>query len=385
MSRSSSNSPRPPASELFLRRTVLVLFGLMVGKLIHEWLTTAWPRTQAGTPRSPRLKLWTLLLDRVWQPLTTSPFPTVPHLPDLPQLILPTLAFPTASELPAVRTPLDRQGLPIMYEVGSGVPIRCETKQIQGVSLFLTTIQLQDPETFITIGLANNAPMANSRSQGSYGDERFTAMLHRYPAALVTSGTFFGTDVKRWVMGNLLAGGRVLKYSRWENYGTTLGLKSNNEPELVTSRADGKPNWREHWFSLTAGPRLLRQGRVWLSPRGEGFRDPQVLGVAYRSAIGFPAQGDRLFLVTFNQPLSLTETAQLMRAIGCSEAMNLDGGSSQALAYRGKVLVQPGRNLTNVIVVYDTQNPAPKDLIQAWYDFQLGKRPPIAARSFFPG
>ena len=48
-----------------------------------------------------------------------------------------------------------------------------------------------------------------------------------------------------------------------------------------------------------------------------------------------------------------------MKAIGCYEAMNLDGGASRALAASSKILVPAGRSLTNAIVVYDGKHPAP--------------------------
>ena len=64
-----------------------------------------------------------------------------------------------------------------------------------------------------------------------------------------------------------------------------------------------------------------------------------------------------------------------MKAIGCVEAMNLDGGASIALAHKGEILVPAGRFLTNVIVVYDTNNPTPASLRKAWRHFQNGDRP----------
>ncbi len=80
-------------------------------------------------------------------------------------------------------------------------------------------------------------------------------------------------------------------------------------------------------------------------------------------------------LITFLASLSLQQEAEIMKAIGCVEAMNLDGGASEALAYKGEILVPAGRNLTNAIVVYDRNNPAPAALKTAWLGFQNGDRP----------
>lgn len=242
---------------------------------------------------------------------------------------------------------------------------------IAGVPFYQTTIDLTHPDTFIAIGLANNSTLANP--QGARGDEPFARMVARYHAAVVANGTFFSKDAEKRLMGNLVSGGRVIKYTPWENYGTTLGIRQGNQLEMVTARIDGKPDWHQHWFSLTAGPRLLKRGTISIAPRTEGFADPRVMGVAARSAIGFPQGGKELVLVTFLAPLSLEREAQLMRAIGCYEAMNLDGGASLALSHKGKILVTPKRELTNAIVVYDSYHPAPSFLRDAWLRFQTGR------------
>ncbi|HEY9704507.1 MAG TPA: phosphodiester glycosidase family protein, partial [Allocoleopsis sp.] len=130
------------------------------------------------------------------------------------------------------------------------------------------------------------------------------------------------------------------------------------------------PQWDQHWFSITCGPRLIKKGQIWINPQSEGFKDSHVLGVGDRTAIGFPADGKKLFMVNFDSSLSLQQEAQVMKAIGCYEAMNLDGGASRALAANGKILVPAGRNLTNVIVVYDGLHPAPNSLKESWLRFQ---------------
>lgn len=247
-------------------------------------------------------------------------------------------------------------------------PITVLSRTIAGTPLYIITIDLADPETFISVGLANRANQANS-NRSTKGDENFAALVRRHRAAITTSGTFFSMDAQKRVMGNLVSGGQFLKYSPSENYGTTLGIRSGNQLEMTTARIDGTPKWREHWFSLTAGPRLLRSGTVAINPRKEGFRDPAVMGSAVRSAIGF-TPNRKLLHVTFLTPVSLVREAHIMQALGCHEAMNLDGGTSLALAKGGRILRRANRNLTNVITVYDVQHPAPSKLRLSWETFQ---------------
>ncbi|MGF1938660.1 MAG: phosphodiester glycosidase family protein [Nostoc sp. ChiQUE02] len=272
-------------------------------------------------------------------------------------------------------------GAVLAQELTLALPAAAQTVQVKrgkvnGFSFYQTIIDLTDPKTFITIGLANNATLANTNKKTS-GDEEFNNLVARHRAAVVANGTFFAKNAQKTVMGNMVAAGKFIKYSQWENFGTTLGLRVGNKPEMVTARVDGKPEWNQHWLSITCGPRLLRQGQIWLKPDVEGFKDPGVLGTGARTAIGFPADGKKLFLINFDSGLTLQQEAQAMKAIGCHEAMNLDGGASKAFAANGKILVPAGRPLTNVIVVYDAKNPAPAALQQSWVRFQKGDRPII--------
>jgi Phosphodiester glycosidase len=248
-------------------------------------------------------------------------------------------------------------------------PIRMGHRKVGSVHLYLTIIDLRDPDVFLNIGLAHNATRAND-PEYTRGVEPFSRFVARYPSAVMMNGTFFSTDAQKRVMGNMVAGGKVLKFSPSENYGTTLGFQKGNRLEMVTARTEGKPAWNQHWFSLTAGPRLLRKGSFWITPHKEGFTDPNVMGVAKRSAIGFSKSQKTLFFATFTTPITLRQEATIMKSIGCHEAMNLDGGSSTALAYRGKVLVKPRRSLTNVLMVYDASHPAPQPLRTSWHQFQ---------------
>ena len=86
-------------------------------------------------------------------------------------------------------------------------------------------------------------------------------------------------------------------------------------------------------FAVGGNGVLLHEGMVPArldSVGNEGFR-----GRNPRTAVGFDAKGRRLLLVTIDgrQPgysvgASLRETAELMRQLGATEALNLDGGGS---------------------------------------------------------
>ncbi|MEG4198484.1 phosphodiester glycosidase family protein [Microcoleus sp. Pol12A5] len=362
-----------------LRRTFLFLTGIALARVAADYFAIAQNRDSFLT-----------LMGQLWQKslafLSSIQSNQPPqHLPSHP-VVKSGKTPQTLSRNPIVKSPqtpqrnaanypfVQSQPQIIRRSAKQAKPVQVSSQNVGGASFYLTTIDLADPEIYITIGLANNADFANT-SKVTRGDEHFENMVSRYRAAVVANGTFFGKDEQKSVLGNMVAAGKFLKYSRWENYGTTLGIKAGNELEMVTARIEGKPDWSQHWFSLTCGPRLVKGGKVWLSPLSEGFKDSHVLGVGSRTAIGFPASRDKLFLVTFIDSLSLEAEAKVMQAIGCLEAMNLDGGASVGLAHQGQVLLLPGRNLTNVLVVYDREYRAPAQLKESWERFQKGSRP----------
>ncbi|MBD1940313.1 phosphodiester glycosidase family protein [Microcoleus sp. FACHB-68] len=362
----------PDGCATLMRRSFLFIIGIATARFLHQYFSVSQNRSNFITFLG---YLKEKALEAYQENVAEKPLPNAPISQTSPtQKPLPNAPVPKASptQKPVKPSPTPK----FTASTKKGKPVEVIQNTINDVSFYQTTIDLNDPETFLTIGLANDAKAANTAAL-STGDEAFEKFVSRHQAAVIVNGTFFSKDDQKRVMGNMVAGGKFVKYSRWENFGTTLGIKANNEPEMITARAEGKPEWNQHWFSLTCGPRLLKQGKIWLSPKLEGFTDPHVLDVGYRTALGFSESRQKLFLISFLASLSLKEEAEIMKAIGCSEAMNLDGGASEALAYNGEILLQPGRNLTNVIVVYDTNNPAPKALKEDWLRFQNGWRPAI--------
>ena len=356
---------QPNGCRKMLRRTFLFLIGLALAKVLTEFFSIAQNRSKfinfVGQLWEKAIALW----KKSQQDVTQQP---------IPQAIATSAPLPSSTPTPKPKPTSTAKPTPTPNLKGK--PVKVTKKTVAGVSFYQTTIDLSDPEIFLTIGLANNATYANTQT-ATTGDEPFGKLVARQKAAVVANGTFFSKNDKKVVMGNMVAGGKFLKYSRWENYGTTLGIKAGNQLEMITARSQGKPNWDQHWFSLTCGPRLIRDGKIWLSPLSEGFSDPNVLNKGYRTAIGFPANRKQLFLISFLASLTLQQEAEIMKSIGCVEAMNLDGGASEALAHNGKILLPAGRNLTNVIVVYDTNYPAPSALKTSWQRFQDGERPYI--------
>jgi Phosphodiester glycosidase len=106
---------------------------------------------------------------------------------------------------------------------------------------------------------------------------------------------------------------------------------------------------------VSAGPRLLRAGKVRIASAAEGFAPPGapwffdsfVASRNPRTMAGVRADGG-LLLVTadgrrsgWSAGLSLLEAARVMRSLGAREALNLDGGGSTTMTVRRRVVNRP--------------------------------------------
>ena len=106
---------------------------------------------------------------------------------------------------------------------------------------------------------------------------------------------------------------------------------------------------------VSAGPRLLRGGRVAVTAKAEGFAPPQapafygtfVAARQPRTLAGVRADG-KVLLVTvdgrrpgWSTGMTLPEAARLMRSLGARDALNLDGGGSTTMTVRGEVVNRP--------------------------------------------
>lgn len=266
-----------------------------------------------------------------------------------------------------------------LRQLVDGQPV--QQQSMAGASVLV--VDLMDKNTIIDVNFAQN-----SNTPGN-GSADFFSFMNNAPAAAI-NGSYFNTQTFE-VFGNSIKQGRVSQYRRWDDRGTALGITADNRAEMTTMRRDGWPNYSKYWFSVAAGPRLVRNGQMNLNPTAEGFQQPNVFSPNSRSAIGFSSDQRTLYLASFQSAIPLEQAASAMLSMGATEAMNLDGGGSVAQAYRGQPTVTPGRGLTNVIVVYDALNPAPNSIVSARENFinnglqgqgQISSEPPI---NFDPG
>lgn len=112
-------------------------------------------------------------------------------------------------------------------------------------------------------------------------------------------------------------------------------------PVSITS-ATNSPNFNRYPHIMGAGPLLVQNNRIVLDAASERFSPAFITQKAARSAICTTARGSVIIAAVHNRAgghgPTLAEHAQLMKNIGCVNALNLDGGSSTSLYLGGQLL-----------------------------------------------
>lgn len=220
-----------------------------------------------------------------------------------------------------------------------GASIAYRVQFVNGFGCHITQIDLADPTVKVT-------PILSLRFPGG-AEPMMTMCAREQPVAAVT-GTFFSKSTLLPV-GDIVIDGRLAYFG---GMGSALALTPTNRVVFRRVPYGRRQNWAPFESVLACGPTLVERGEVALAPRHEGFSDPHVLGRASRTAVGLTAHNKLLMVVTREQ-VSLWELARMTRALGCIDAINLDGGSSTGMYYRGSAIVRPARSLVSMLAVYD--------------------------------
>lgn len=149
--------------------------------------------------------------------------------------------------------------------------------------------------------------------------------------------------------GSVLSG--TGEAARWLRSHATPGSKVGVEARVTAS---GKP-LNGKTGVVNGGPRLLRGGEARITARAEGFVYPDDPEFYYRfgarrnprTLAGVTPDGSLLFVtVDGRQPgysvgASFEESADIMRALGAEDALNLDGGGSTTMTIRERLVNRP--------------------------------------------
>lgn len=209
---------------------------------------------------------------------------------------------------------------------------------IDGVNVKVISIDLTDRRVCITPEVKLGLP---------FDTESLQSFLCRKRPVAAINGTYFNMETSTPV-GEITIAGKKVNSS---GIGTVFALTTDRKACFFDAKRQAKVNRKCFEMTLGAGPRLLEKGKICHSFSAEGFRDKNILRPASRSAIAISFRKHLYLAVSFSA-IDLDRWARTLWNLGCSDAMNLDGGSSVAMSYRGVVLASPARPLSNFIAVY---------------------------------
>jgi hypothetical protein len=221
--------------------------------------------------------------------------------------------------------------------------IRAFQEYVTNVPIRLISVDLNDPTVKVSALLARH---------GIGSAEPFSGMIRRSQPDVAVTGTFFSLDNLKPV-GDIVINGGLAYFG---GMGTALCITRDNRAEMVTVPWGHHHDWSNYDFVMACGPRLLEDHEIVLDPQSERFHDQHMLAPNSRIGVGITANNKLVFVMT-KDPIYLGRLAKIMRELGCSQAMNLDAGTSTGFYYEGNMMASPGRWLTNAIVIYANQRP----------------------------
>jgi uncharacterized protein YigE (DUF2233 family) len=223
-----------------------------------------------------------------------------------------------------------------------GASIKQYNTMAAGVPLKVIKVDLNDPAVKIT---------GQFTKYGAGYAEPFGQMVRRVQPTVAVTGTFFSTK-SLIPVGDIVIDGRLAHFG---GIGTAMCVTQDNTVEFIRPERYTHQDWSRFDFVLCCGPRLITNGVAYVQPKSEGFRDKHMLSRNGRVAVGVTKDNKMIFVAT-RKPVYLSKLAKAMRSLGVWNAINLDGGSSIGLHYKGKTLIKPSRRLTNLILVYENRD-----------------------------
>ena len=195
-------------------------------------------------------------------------------------------------------------------------------------------------------------------------------MLSTYVLVYTSEWGKYSPYAPKYGMGLQVIEGKITKASANpieipQNGYVISGPKSVLQPLLDKKDAEliinTNPEWKNVKHIISGGPYLVRNSEVFVDMTAQklgaiGGRNP-------RSAIGYTADNNLILVAVDGREgssigMTLMELASFMQSIGCTNAMNLDGGGSTVMYVNGQVVNKPqmkgGSPLSNAIVLSRT-------------------------------
>lgn len=207
--------------------------------------------------------------------------------------------------------------------------------QVKGAYYHQVTIDLNSPNVSPEVILKSRpTPMS-----GFFTEEQ---------PVVAIPGTFFNTTSAYPVADVVVDGRQVAAGSR----GSMIGVDWFGDVNITDTPFKQQIDLSPYRFAIRGAVRLIKDGVVCPNPRAQFFRDSRIWSRASRVAVALLHNG-KLAVFATRSNVTLWELGSAVYKRGAINAVNLDGGTSTSMFYRGSYVISPGRALSNMFVVYE--------------------------------
>lgn len=214
------------------------------------------------------------------------------------------------------------------------------------IAITLYTFRYTDTQVYAAdVALSSAQYLKTAFADSTYGrnvTDKTSEIAREADAVLAVNGDYYGARQSGYVIRN----GVLYRDSASES--EMLLIRTDGSFEIVSASAASAEELLSGgaWQVLCSGPGLVKDGEIAVE---EGEEVGHAKASNPRTAIGMLKEGHYLFLVSDgrtgeSEGLSLSELGELMAAMGCREAYNLDGGGSSTMVFLGEVVNNPTTN-----------------------------------------
>ncbi len=223
--------------------------------------------------------------------------------------------------------------------------VKDETRTGKTLVYFVADIWIQDVESLRRAQARDNFRLGAT--------QKITTLSKNHNAILAVSGDYRDRDDKAYIVvdGEVLHDAKRYRFDLCVLYRD--GVMEVYSPKEIDVQ---KIQERGPWQTWNFGPNLLDENGEPLTkfnlPDTIGGRNP-------RSVIGYYEPGHYCLVLVdgrqkgYSMGLSIEETAQLMKELGCKAAYNLDGGISAQMTWHDQLVNSPGgsRSIRDIIYI----------------------------------
>lgn len=188
---------------------------------------------------------------------------------------------------------------------------------------------------------------------GTMESEPFADQIKRNNAIIASNGNFFSSYTEQ---GTRKYYGTVVKKGVYDNEGSlgSIGFNSDNKAIFFEFIEKQRPDFlkeKDIQWAVSGEPIIVKDGQN-VTGQFKTTRN-DLDGKAARTAMGYTA--DNKLLIITSRRATIREMGDILLKLGAVNGVNLDGGASSALYYRGETPTPAGRNLNVVFYIKEVK------------------------------